>query len=145
MFKELQEAAGVVQLAKRGFHGFRRRAVDVLVALGATPSEIRAAGNWRTNQIPLDIYHQGVEDDDGARGAALLDSRRGEGGPAGSVQKRPTELDVSYPATSSGLAQTLKAQNLTDAEVDEVLELSQWAWVELNYRPHAYQACALTT
>jgi len=21
----------------------------------------------------------------------------------------------------------------------------QWAWVELNYRPHAYQACALTT
>ena len=22
---------------------------------------------------------------------------------------------------------------------------SLWAWVELNYRPHAYQACALTT
>jgi hypothetical protein len=22
---------------------------------------------------------------------------------------------------------------------------SWWAWVELNYRPHAYQACALTT
>ena len=21
----------------------------------------------------------------------------------------------------------------------------QWAWVDLNYRPHAYQACALTT
>ena len=21
----------------------------------------------------------------------------------------------------------------------------RWAWVELNYRPHAYQACALTT
>jgi hypothetical protein len=21
----------------------------------------------------------------------------------------------------------------------------QWAWVESNYRPHAYQACALTT
>ena len=21
----------------------------------------------------------------------------------------------------------------------------EWAWVELNYRPHAYQACALTT
>ena len=20
-----------------------------------------------------------------------------------------------------------------------------WAWVDLNYRPHAYQACALTT
>jgi hypothetical protein len=22
---------------------------------------------------------------------------------------------------------------------------ARWAWVELNYRPHAYQACALTT
>ena len=21
----------------------------------------------------------------------------------------------------------------------------EWAWVDLNYRPHAYQACALTT
>ena len=20
-----------------------------------------------------------------------------------------------------------------------------WAWIDLNYRPHAYQACALTT
>jgi hypothetical protein len=37
------------------------------------------------------------------------------------------------------LGQALKAQNLTDAKVDEVLELGQWAWVELNYRPHAYQ------
>ena len=25
------------------------------------------------------------------------------------------------------------------------LEKDWWAWVELNYRPHAYQACALTT
>ena len=24
-------------------------------------------------------------------------------------------------------------------------EIAEWAWVELNYRPHAYQACALTT
>jgi hypothetical protein len=24
-------------------------------------------------------------------------------------------------------------------------DFNQWAWVELNYRPHAYQACALTT
>jgi hypothetical protein len=23
--------------------------------------------------------------------------------------------------------------------------VDEWAWVELNYRPHAYQACALTT
>jgi integrase len=147
MFKELQEAAGVVQIAKRGFHGFRRRAVDVLVALGATPSEIRAAGAWRTNQIPLEIYHDGVENADGARAAALLDSRRGGSLQAGSPRGRPTEVEVrvDYPATSPALAQILKAQNLTDAEIDEVLELSQWACEELNLGPHAYQACALTT
>ncbi len=23
--------------------------------------------------------------------------------------------------------------------------LEKWAWEELNFRPHAYQACALTT
>ena len=29
--------------------------------------------------------------------------------------------------------------------VDGAESSDQWAWVELNYRPHAYQACALTT
>ena len=55
------------------------------------------------------------------------------------------QIEVVYPETYPDLAQLLKAKNLTDLEVDEVLELAKWAWVELNYRPHAYQACALTT
>jgi hypothetical protein len=38
------------------------------------------------------------------------------------------------------LAHLLKVKGLTDPEIDEVFELSRWAWVELNYRPHAYQA-----
>ena len=79
-----------------------------------------------------------------ARAAALLESRR-DGSLLADAPREKHDLEVSYPETSPDLAQTLKAQNLTDAEVDEVLELSQWAWVELNYRPHAYQACALTT
>jgi hypothetical protein len=37
------------------------------------------------------------------------------------------------------------AKNLTDTEIDEVLELGKWACEELNLGPHAYQACALTT
>jgi hypothetical protein len=51
------------------------------------------------------------------------------------------------------LAHALKQSDLSDAEVEEVAYALQqvtdaageWAWVELNYRPHAYQACALTT
>ena len=30
-------------------------------------------------------------------------------------------------------------------EEHEIAGGPKWAWVELNYRPHAYQACALTT
>jgi hypothetical protein len=32
------------------------------------------------------------------------------------------------------------AKNLTDTEIDEVLELSKWACEELNLGPDAYQA-----
>ena len=147
LFKELQQTAGVAQVAKRGFHGFRRRAVDVLVSLGATPSEIMAAGSWGTNQIPLDVYHAGIADEDGVRAADLLESRRPRQLPVDRLQgaRPPVDVQVDYPATYPDLAHLLKTKNLTDAEIDEVLELSRWAWVELNYRPHAYQACALTT
>ena len=36
-----------------------------------------------------------------------------------------------------------RAKSLTDGEVDQALKLAEWAWVELNYRPHAYQATSL--
>src|SRR5436309_3134101 len=53
--------------------------------------------------------------------------------------------DIYYPATYPALAHSQPAKNLTDTEIDEVLELSKWACEELNLGPHAYQACALTT
>jgi hypothetical protein len=48
------------------------------------------------------------------------------------------------------LAQALKRHDLSDFEVEEVAQALQqptdgsgeWAWVELNYRPHAYQTAA---
>jgi hypothetical protein len=54
-------------------------------------------------------------------------------------------VSVDCPDSYSDLARVPKAKNLTDEEVAEVLKLAEWARVELNYRPHAYQACALTT
>jgi hypothetical protein len=49
--------------------------------------------------------------------------------------------------TGTPLAHTLKQCDLSDAEAEEVAQAlqgvvegsDQWAWVELNYRPHAYQ------
>ena len=148
-FKELEQLAGVKHVPKRGFHGFRRRAVDILVAMGASFAEIQAAGSWTTSQIPLEVYRSGVTDTDGQRAADLLETARSRSRSRESEQPQATPpgliVAADYPETSPDLAQLLKAKNLSDEEVAEVLELSQWAWVELNYRPHAYQACALTT
>ena len=52
--------------------------------------------------------------------------------------------DVSCTEKYTALAQILKDKNLTDAEINKVIELISWARGELNLRPHAYQACALT-
>jgi hypothetical protein len=44
---------------------------------------------------------------------------------------------------SSAEAETTKPRD--HRSDSEAAGSDQWAWVELNYRPHAYQACALTT
>ena len=54
-------------------------------------------------------------------------------------------VEAVGPERDPDLARILKAKNLTDANVDEVLQRVQWAWVELNYRPHAYQAADVRT
>ncbi len=46
---------------------------------------------------------------------------------------------AALPHATPALAQTTHAIEVAHVEVQ------QWAWVDSNYRPHAYQACALTT
>ncbi len=137
----------MVHIANRGFHGFRRHVVDLLVERGATSSEIQGAGTWATHQIPNDIYHDAVAAGDGIRAAELLDSSLRQPLHNQTRRVRPAEVEVhvDYPATCPDLAHTLRAQNLSETGIAEVGELSKWAWEELNLRPHAYQACALTT
>src|SRR5713101_7978871 len=51
----------------------------------------------------------------------------------------PNELpDCSTPRQSQLLTQTRSKCEISN------LRFQWWAWVESNYRPHAYQACALT-
>ena len=46
----------------------------------------------------------------------------------------------------SGASGAAETETPRDHGSDSRAGLSdEWAWVELNYRPHAYQACALTT
>jgi hypothetical protein len=47
------------------------------------------------------------------------------------------------------IAEAMRRQGFLEDEVDELAaarwQLTQkWAWADLNGRPHAYQACALT-
>ena len=59
----------------------------------------------------------------------------------------------SHPCSTLERGPPGQQHDLSDGEIEEVAQALQqltvgsgeWAWVELNYRPHAYQACALTT
>ncbi len=69
------------------------------------------------------------------------------------VHRRPKRQEdfppTSGPSGSSTLVRVVGDQtSMTGCRVMVRVSNSsqlQWAWVELNYRPHAYQACALTT
>jgi hypothetical protein len=143
MFRALETAAGIKHVPRRGFHGFRRLAVDQLLDQGAEPEVIKAGGNWSTIQVPMDLYRDQENRQARRQAAELLQRAKTTTGPTD--QPSLPAINAVYTATYTDLAQALKGAHLTDVQVDEVLKVMQWAWVELNYRPHAYQACALTT
>jgi hypothetical protein len=133
--ESLERAANVQHQDGRGFHAFRRRAVDIMLENGASIEEIQSAGNWASSQIPLDVYRS-AESDRHRKSAA----RYFEMAPVAEP-----EFKVIFPQTDPPLAHALANENLSDSEVAEAKGFLQWAWEELNLRPHAYQACALTT
>ena len=89
-FVELEARAGVRHLDQRAFHGFRRRAVDILVKSGATPAQIQAAGNWSSIQIPMDLYREGVTDQDRREAAAMLGKATSGEKPGNPAADRPS-------------------------------------------------------
>ena len=117
-FVELEVLAGVRHVDQRAFHGFRRRAVDILVKSGATRAQIQAAGNWASIQIPMDLYREGVTDLDRREAAAVL-GKATSGKNAGTPAAERPSVEVSYPEADPDLPQLLKDKGLTDAEIDE--------------------------
>src|ERR1043166_7645566 len=65
---------------------------------------------------------------------------------AASDRKRRYALDEVGPVQASARKREtpLTLPVAGSACILELVSCSAWAWVELNYRPHAYQACALT-
>ncbi len=141
LFLDIEKAAGVHHVRGRAFHGLRRLATDDLVREGATPTEIQASGNWSTSQTPMEIYRDGIKDQDRKRAAKKLSRRKAQ---RLGTDTKSHEIEELYPDSYTAVARTSKDENLTDSEVDEVIRLTKWAREELNLRPHAYQACALT-
>ena len=123
MFLDLEHEARVTHRYLRGFHGFRRRAVDILVEAGATPQEIQAAGSWTSLRTPLEVYRRKLNDADRRRSAALLAGRTlrpaettassATGtparaiGPASLEEPKPTAILTSDRAPESGPAEEL--------------------------------------
>ena len=65
--------------------------------------------------------------------------------PACKAGALPTELwPRSFCLTASFYPKSGKTTFWNDARTPGPLQNQWWAWVDLNYRPHAYQACALT-
>jgi integrase len=122
LLRAVEAAAGVRHVSGRGFHGFRRRAVDLLDEEGADPGAIEAAGQWKGSQIPIDIYRARERKAARMRGAKLLSSAKAraaraaqaalQGGDGPSLETASPGFEVVVP----DLAQHLKAQNLTDGE-----------------------------
>jgi hypothetical protein len=58
-----------------------------------------------------------------------------------------TEVDAGFDklrVVSSQVLPVLPASSFSNVQVGKPLNC-WWAWVELNYRPHPYQGCALAT
>ena len=65
-----------------------------------------------------------------------------------SPEQNPKGEGVTYPSRTPNAKR--RTHGVRRSEVTTVLMglwrvVREWAWVELNYRPHAYQTCALTT
>src|SRR5437899_5665634 len=55
---------------------------------------------------------------------------------------RQSQLELPRPRTSSRNPPADEIFQIKNGNLKS--EMRWWAWVESNYRPHAYQACALT-
>jgi hypothetical protein len=72
-----------------------------------------------------------------------ISNTTGGDGVLAAAQDAPNAAPILLDAHSdTALAQALKAEELADSEVEELSRVAQWAWVELNYRHHAYQGRA---
>jgi hypothetical protein len=134
MFVDLEHEAGVTHLYMRGFHGFRRRIVESLVEAAATPQEIQAAGSWIALRTPLEICQRKLNDADRRRSAAEV------------VIDLAVDPEIELGAQiGTALTQALNAEHLPDADVEEVLRVTEWAMRGSNPRPRACEARALTS
>ena len=122
----------------RGWYGVRRQAADEAKRQGISGEGLMQHGGWTDTQVPDAIYADQEAEYARAEAAAVRAEIRGE-----SVSASPGSLPKVDPTwtpetTTANLVRVRRRKSL-------ISQVFQWAWVELNYRPHAYQACALTT
>ena len=86
-------------------------------------------------RIGLNFHDKGM--------ACHLTSRRTHVGFITPVRQRDSAYIQDFHSDLLVLAHELKAGVKDDKRLGEK-NRRRWAWVESNYRPHAYQACALT-
>ena len=166
-FERDLEAAAIEKVTEDGvvvFHSWRGTYATLLDSLGASPKETQELMRHATPVVTMQRYVQARHDrqktlvqtmaevvisarlvpEPPARGAGNDDNaiffntlREGEGN--GECGIRTRDLRLARAALSQ--TELIPRQQGRDGRERQ----GEWAWVESNYRPHAYQACALTS
>ena len=125
-WKDLERAAGIAHVSGRGWHGLRRRFATDVDHLPL--KQLMKLGGWKTPASVIRYQRPTTE-----QLQESLKTRRN-----GARHRQATNRQSPSP--------NHKSERPGGAEApDGASSFDEWAWVELNYRPHAYQACALTT
>jgi len=129
-WQQLEAKAGLASSPGRGGHALRRKFATELKQ--APLRDLAALGGWRGPQTIVKCYQH--EDPATLRQALATRQVLRWFGTAANRHRIDTTAGAGLKWESRQVDIHLAAQ-----------QLRGWAWVELNYRPHAYQACALTT
>jgi len=119
-----------------------------------TAGEGRKLWESYCNVVPVPLYDRGIfqgsplrandlllnSEPSTAPSRLLVMTRSMSGSRANRFEGGPAVLDVRCDRHYDQQSLTMNSKTPPDAEAVAGYRFAVWAWVELNYRPHAYQA-----
>ncbi len=131
-WQRAEEASKLKHVAGRGWHSLRRKFATELKHRPLR--DLSHRGGWKEPQTVVKCYQR--PDETTMRDALATRGR---------VKQVVTSCPIDTTNRHHPSLPTAKQIPPDAVTPSGMVNLVLWAWVELNHRPHAYQACALTT